>query len=211
MVILALALPQAQAHPAATLSDGMQQTAIPIATPGRLALHDQMRRLWEDHITWTRVAIVTFAADTKGFPTTAGRLLQNQQDIGDAIKPFYGDAAGNELAALLHDHITIAIEILQAAKAGDAGAFADAKKRWYANANEIADFLAAANPRFWPDSLMRADLKTQLDQTLAEAADELGGSYAASIADYEAVHSHILDMADMLSNGIISQFPQKVR
>ncbi len=211
LVALALASPQANAQPPATMVDAMHQTAIPTTTQARLALHDQMRRLWEDHITWTRLAIVTFAADTKGFPTTAGRLLQNQQDIGEAIKPFYGDAAGNQLAALLHDHITIAVEILQAAKAGDAGAFADAKERWYANANDIADFLAAANPRFWPDSLMRADMQTHLDQTLAEAADELNGNYAASVTDYEAVHSHILEMADMLSNGIIAQFPQKVR
>ena len=211
LVALAVALPQANAQSPAAMVDGMHQTATPVATASRLALHGQMRRLWEDHITWTRLAIVPFAADTKGFPTTAGRLLQNQQDIGNAIKPFYGDAAGNQLAALLHDHITIAVEILQAAKAGNAAAFADAKERWYANANDIADFLAAANPRFWPDSLMRADMKTHLDQTLAEAANELSGNYAASVTDYEAVHSHILEMADMLSNGIIAQFPQKVR
>jgi hypothetical protein len=92
---------------------------------------------------------------------------------------------------LLHDHITIAVEILQAAKAGDTGAFNDASDRWYANADDIADFLSAANPRFWPNATMRADMKTHLDQTLAEAADELAGNYAASVADYEPVHLHI--------------------
>ena len=85
-------------------------------------------------------------------------MLQNQVDIGDAIKPFYGDAAGAQLTAPLHDHITIAVEILQAAKDGDTIAFEDAKDRWYANADEIADFLSAANPRFWPNDMMRADM-----------------------------------------------------
>jgi hypothetical protein len=175
------------------------------------AFHDQMRKLWEDHVTWTRLAIVTFADGSNGFGATATRLLQNQTDIGDAIKPFFGDAAGNQLSALLHDHITIAVEILQAAKSGNTAAFADAKTRWYANANDIADFLAAANPRFWPDDVMRAAMKEHLDQTLTEAADELSGNYTASVNDYEAVHLHILAMADLLSSGIIQQFPEQFR
>jgi hypothetical protein len=175
----------------------------------QVAFHDQMRKLWEDHVTWTRLAIVTFADGSAGFDATAARLLQNQADIGDAIKPFFGDAAAAKLTALLHDHITIAVEILQAAKAGDTDAFNDANARWYANANDIADFLAAANPRFWPQSVMREAMKTHLDQTLTEAADELGGKYGASVSDYEAVHLHILAMADLLSTGIIRLFPGK--
>src|SRR5690348_2664456 len=119
-------------------------------TAAQVALHDQMRKLWEDHVTWTRLAIVTFADGSGGFGATAARLLQNQVDIGDAIKPFYGDAAGDRLTSLLHDHITIAVELLQDAQAGNPTAFADAEARWYVNANDIADFLAAANPKFWP-------------------------------------------------------------
>ena len=180
-------------------------------TEKELALRNDMRRLWEDHVTWTRLAIVTFADGSPGFNATAARLLQNQTDIGDAIKPFYGDAAGNQLTALLHDHITIAVELLQAATSGDAGAFEAAKARWQANANEIADFLSAANPRFWPRDEMRADMRTHLDQTLTEAGHELSGDYAASVSDYEAVHAHILAMADMLSAGIMHQFPARFR
>src|SRR5262245_541052 len=182
----------------------------PFSTPpnaAQVAFHDAMRKLWEDHVTWTRLAIVTFADESAGFQATAARLLQNQVDIGDAVKPFYGDDAGAQLTTLLHEHITIAVEILQAAKAGDTDAFNDASDRWYENANRIADFLSAANPRFWPNAAMRADMKTHLDQTLTEAADELAGDYAASVADYEQVHLHILAMADTLSRGLIGQFP----
>ena len=176
-------------------------------TPKELALRNGMRALWEDHVTWTRLAIVTFADGSAGFDATAARLLKNQRDIGDAIAPFYGTAAGNRLAALLHDHITIAVEVLKAAKAGDTAANA----RWYANANDIGDLLAAANPRSWPKALLCADMKTHLDQTLTVAAHELGGQYAASVTDYEPVHAHILMMADLLSRGIIAQFPSHFR
>ncbi|HYJ69971.1 MAG TPA: hypothetical protein VEX15_20140 [Nocardioidaceae bacterium] len=179
--------------------------------PAKLAFHDDMRKLWEDHITWTRLAIVTFFDGSAGFDATAARLLQNQADIGDAIKPFYGEAAGDQLTALLHDHITIAVELLQAAKAGDPDQIEDASNRWYANADDIADFLAAADPKHWPQDTMRAAMKTHLDQTLAEALHELGGDYAASVADYEEIHHHILEMADLLSNGIIQAFPRHFR
>ncbi len=149
---VALTLGLAGSVPAVAVVDDGVDHDHPLSTPGnaaQVAFHDAMRKLWEDHVTWTRLAIVTFAADYGGFNATAARLLQNQVDIGDAIKPFYGDAAGAQLTALLHDHITIAVEILQAAKAGDTAAFDEAKDRWYENAKDIADFLSAANPEFW--------------------------------------------------------------
>lgn len=220
-------LPRADAQPAdvAQHDHGAMTTAMTagttsgtiadvtaVKTASRLALHDAMRKLWEDHVTWTRLAIVTFAAEGQpGFGPTAARLLQNQVDIGDAIKPFYGAAAGDALTALLHDHITIAVELLQAVKDHDEAAQADAAARWYDNADAIADFLAAANPKFWPQDVMRADMRTHLDQTLSEAGHELTGDYSASVADYEAVHDHILAMADMLSDGIIGAFPRLFR
>ena len=197
----------------AVVDDGVDHDH-PVPTPrnaAQVAFHDAMRKLWEDHVTWTRLAIVTFAAGYAGFDATAARLMANQEDIGDAIKPFYGDAAGAQLTVLLSDHIAIAVEILQAAKAGDTDAFGKAKDRWYANANDIADFLSAANPQFWPKKMMRADMKTHLDQTLAEAAHELAGEYEESVVDYEAAHLHILAMADILSSGIIGQFPKRFR
>src|SRR5215471_16548102 len=175
-VFIATRPAEASSSPVVADASHHEHGALPAPkSPEQVAFHDQMRKLWEDHVTWTRLAIVTFADGSAGFGATAQRLLANQTDIGDAVKPFYGDAAGSQLTALLHDHITIAVELLQAAKAGDTAAFDDAKTRWYANADDIADFLAAANPRFWPQATMRAEMKTHLDQTLAEAADELAG------------------------------------
>jgi hypothetical protein len=207
-----LASGSASAHPeisSASAHLGHAALATPLTARG--AFHDQMRKLWEDHITWTRLAIVTFADGSDGFAATADRLLQNQRDIGDAVAAFYGAAAGDRLTALLREHITVAVEVLRAAKAGDTPAFDDALARWYTNADAIADFLASANPKAWPDAVMRADMRTHLDQTLAEAAHELHGQYAASVTDYEAVHAHILMMADQLSAGIVAQFPARFR
>jgi hypothetical protein len=197
-----------EGHPART--HGAAATS-PALNARQAAFHDAMRKLWEDHITWTRLAIVSFAAGLPDLQATEARLLANQVDIGNAIKPYYGRTAGNRLTALLKDHILGAVALLQAAKAGDQAQIANASAAWYANANQIADFLNRANPRHWSRKAMRSMMKTHLDQTLAEAQHRLQGNFAADIRDYEAVHRHILEMADMLSDGIIRQFPRRFR
>jgi hypothetical protein len=174
-------------------------------------LHDDMRKLWEDHITWTRLAIVSFAGGLPDLPATENRLLQNQADIAAAIRPYYGAAASAKLRTLLRAHILGAVALLQAAKAGDNAALARAHDAWYANGNDIADFLSGANPRNWPRGEMRTMMKTHLDETLKEAVDRLNGRFDADIRDYDAVHRSILEMADMLSDGIVAQFPGRFR
>jgi hypothetical protein len=181
------------------------------ATAKQAAFHDAMRKLWEDHITWTRLAIVSLAHDLPDLPATQDRLLRNQVDIGNAIKPYYGRAAGNQLTALLTEHITGAVALLQAAKAGDQSLLAQRTAEWQANGREIADFLNRANPRNWSRAEMRRMMKAHLDQTISEAVHRLGGDYAADVRDYEAIHRHILMMADTLSDGIIKQFPRRFR
>ena len=174
-------------------------------------LHDDMRKLWEDHITWTRLAIVSFAGGLPDLPATENRLLQNQADIAAAIRPYYGAAASAKLRTLLRAHILGAVALLQAAKAGDNAALARAHDAWYANGNDIADFLSGANPRNWPRGEMRTMMKTHLDETLKEAVDRLNGRFDADIRDYDAVHRSILEMADMLSDGIVARFPGRIR
>jgi prophage DNA circulation protein len=175
----------------------------------RATFHDAMRQLWEDHITWTRLYIVSAAANLPDADQTAQRLLRNQTDIGDAIKPFYGDAAGERLTALLRGHILTAARLVGAAKAGDTAAVRTASRAWYANADSLAAFLSGANARHWPQARLQAMLHTHLDLTLEEATARLRGDWAADIAAYDDVHRHILRMADVLSDGILRQFPRR--
>ena len=186
--------------------------AVSATTTAKQAkFQDAMRKLWEDHITWTRLAIISFAHDLPDLPATQARLLRNQEDIGNAIKPYYGRAAGNQLTALLKEHIVGAVALLAAAKAGDQALIKQRSDEWYVNGNEIADFLHQANPRNWSQKTMRRMMKGHLDQTLSEAVNRLGGKYGADVRDYDKIHNHILMMADTLSKGIIKQFPGRFR
>jgi hypothetical protein len=182
------------------------------APANKAAFHDAMRKLWEDHVVWTRQYIVSAATESGNLadigPTT-DRLLANQTDIGNALKPFYGDAAGDQVTALLRDHILTAAELIAAAKAGDSAAVETASAAWYQNADDIATAVNGLNPKHWPLDEMKAHMKDHLDLTLAEAVARLQGRYADDIAAYDQIHVQILGMADMLSDGIIAQFPAK--
>ena len=178
-------------------------TAAPMS---RAIFHDAMRQLWEDHITWTRLYIVSAAGNLPDADQAAQRLLKNQTDIGDAIKPFYGDAAGERLTTLLRGHILTAAKLIGAAKAGDTAAVSAASGAWYANADSIAVFLSGANARNWPLATLQSAMRMHLDLTLKEATARLHGEWAADIAAYDDVHRHILQMADVLSDGIVKQF-----
>ena len=173
------------------------------------ALQTAMRKLWEDHITWTRVYIISALADLPDKDAAAQRLLQNQVDIGNAIKPFYGAAAGDKLTTLLKEHITTAVDVIAAAKAGDKTKLDDANRRWFANADQIAEFLSTANPKNWPAGEMKSMMRDHLNLTTKEVVARLQKDWAADVKAYDEVHQQILHMADGLTMGIVKQFPAK--
>jgi hypothetical protein len=193
------------------LSFALVLALLPSASYGmtRDQFQDAMRRLWSDHVAYTRLFIVDAVAGSPDKDAHTQRLLQNQTDIGNAVAGFYGRTAGDKLTALLKDHILIAANIVTAAKAGDTAKVASENKRWHDNATDLAKFLHGANPKNWPEATLQSALFMHLDQTLNEATHQLKGDYAASIKDYDAAMDHMLMVADILTKGIEAQFPSK--
>jgi hypothetical protein len=172
--------------------------------PVRLAL----RKLWSDHVIWTREYIVAAVAGTPDSGAAAGRLLKNQEDIGAAIVGYYGQAAGDKLTALLKEHILIAVDLVAAAKADDKPAFAKHDARWTANVAEIAHFLAGGNPN-WPEKDLVDLLGLHLKLTKDEAVARLTGDWAADIKAFDDIFTEIMVVADALHDGLVAQFPDR--
>jgi hypothetical protein len=177
-------------------------------SPASQQLHDAMRKLWSDHVVWTRLYIVAAAAGDQSTQTAANRLLRNQEDIGNAIATYYGAAAGSRLTDLLKQHILIAVDLVAAAKAGDNAKVADADRRWHANADDLATFLSGANPN-WPKATVLAMLNQHLALTTQEATARLQGRWTDDAAAFDTIFNQILGMADALSDGIVKQFPNR--
>ncbi len=172
-------------------------------------LRQDMRRLWEEHVTWTRLAVISLTTSSPDTSATVARLLKNQTDIGNAIKPYYGAAAGKQLTALLREHILIAADLIAAALKSDTAAVSDQQTRWTANADKIATLLNRANPHFWKFGPTRAMLHAHLRLTTDEVVARLQQNWAADVTAYDEIHRQALHMADMLSAGIIGQFPNR--
>jgi hypothetical protein len=212
-----VALAVAGGHDAAAHGNGDQHATTHATSADNAArisrsefvLRQEMRQLWEDHITWTRLAIISLTTDSPDTEATVGRLLQNQTDIGDAVKPFYGQAAGNELTRQLRLHILIAADVIAAARAGDQAGLADAQARWQSNADDIAGVLNSVNPKHWGLATMKAEMHKHLDLTTQEAVARLQGNWSADVAAYDQIHEHILNMSDLLSSGLVKQFPNR--
>jgi hypothetical protein len=182
----------------------------PIVINNAERLRMNMRKLWEDHVTWTRNVILCIADELPGSEQAVKRLLQNQDEIGNAIKPFYGEEAGKKLTDLLYTHIKVAAEVVKAAKAGDTKTLETVNKTWFANADDISGFLSLANPN-WKLADMKMMMDEHLKLTTDEAVQRIKKDYDSDVIAYDKVHDEILKMSDMLTDGIIKQFPDKFR
>jgi hypothetical protein len=180
-------------------------------TAGELELRSSMRVVWEDHVTWTRLAVISLVGGTPDTEATVARLLRNQRDIGNALAPYYGKAAGAALTAELRKHILIAADLIAAAKAGDQARVATEQARWQRNADDIAALVSRLNPRHWKRGALASMLREHLRLTTAEVVARLQGDWAADVVAYDRIHRHALMMADALSGGLVAQFPKRFR
>ena len=205
-----LVLAGALAVPAGATAFAAHTTTPPASTPStsERGLRETMRKLWTDHVIWTREYVVAAVAGTPDAAAAATRLLRNQEDIGNAVVPFYGRQAGDRLTALLKEHITIAVDLIAAAKSSNQPGFDAANRKWNQNASEIASFLAKANPN-WPAAALTEAMNMHLETTRREVVARLQKNYEEDVRAFDAVFEHILHMADVLSDGIVKQFPEK--
>ncbi|MFJ7850393.1 glycosyltransferase [Peribacillus sp. NPDC097224] len=171
-------------------------------------LQSALRKLWIDHIIWTKSYIVSAISDLDDQEQVLARLLQNQDDIGNAIKPYYGEEASNKLAQLLREHILIAGKVVEAAKSGNQNNFKKYNTEWYKNADDIALFLSKANPN-WSNEELKELLYMHLQLLTDQVSARLKKDTDAEIVAFDKGEDHIIILADVLTKGIIKQFPKK--
>lgn len=189
-----------------TQNQGNRNTAPAGITANQMNLISDLRKLWMEHVFWTRLAIISMVNNLPDQTPVTNRLLRNATDMAAALRPIYGDAVATKFGSLISEHLTIAAQLVNAAKQGDTEAAQRAEKAWYANADQIAAYLSSINPY-----ISKEDFKNMfynhLALTKAEAAAEIKKDYVNSIALFDQIEKQALTMADTMSGGIIRQFP----
>lgn len=168
-------------------------------------LMNTLRQLWEQHVMQTRSFIISTASNLGDLDLVTKRLLRNPMDFANALYPYYGDKIAGEFEELLRQHLLIAANLVNAAKAGDSRGADEARRKWYQNADQIAAFLARINP-YWSGREWKALLYDHLAMTEREATERLKGQFGADIMQYGQIEDQALKMADVMSMGLIKQF-----
>lgn len=184
--------------------------AAPYISANELGLRNTLRELWEEHVAWTRLTILSAASDSPDLNATIARLLRNASDMAAALRPIYGETDAVKFGRLIHDHLSIALQLVEAAKQGNTQAALEAEKQWYANADQIAGFLNSINP-YIDRAAFQNMLYTHLALTKEEAVERLNHAYEKDIAAYDQIEAEALRMADLMSDGIVKQFPRSFR
>lgn len=173
-------------------------------------LTDYMHILWEQHVYWTRMVIISISNDLPDEEATTNRLLRNAKDFEKAFSFFYNEKIAHDIGNLLTDHLLIAGELVKAAKAGNDKAVVTAEQRWYRNADEIVNYLVCINP-YWVEQGMKDMWYQHLSLTKSEALAILTKKYRKSISIFGQIEQGALLMADNFANGLIKQFPERFR
>ncbi|TBL81396.1 acetylglutamate kinase [Paenibacillus thalictri] len=173
-------------------------------------LNNLMRSLWEQHVAWTRMTIISLVFKLPDVDAVTARLLQNAPDMGHSLRPFYGADAAQAYNELIKEHLVIAADLVKAAVEGNKRQVAANEKKWYANADEIAEFLASVNP-YLPKEEFRNMLYEHLALTKQEAVAMIHKDYKTSIQLYDKIEAEALQMADALTEAIVKQFPERFR
>ncbi|MED2254467.1 MULTISPECIES: glycosyltransferase [Brevibacillus] len=207
LLTLALVFSMMQAVVSVQAKEGKAADSVCLS-PKMVQLKTDMQKVWIDHTIWTRSYIVSAISNRPDQQDVLDRLLQNQQDIGNLIKPYYGEAAGNKLADLLREHILIAGKIVAAAKAGNQADVKKLEADWHRNADDISKFLSAANPN-WQFKTLQDMLYAHLQLITEIVLNCLKGDWKADIAATDKNEIHMIHLADILTEGIVKQFPEK--
>ncbi len=174
-------------------------------TTASVDLNRKLRSLWEQHVFWTRLTVNSIVDGLGDVQPTTARLLRNPSDFAQVLAPIYGTAIAGQFEKLLREHLTIAAELVTDLKSGNSTA-ADAQKRWYANADEIATFLAQINP-YWSKVEWQRMMYEHLRLLTEEVGSRIAKDYVRNVELSDSIEPQALGMADMMTSGIVQQFP----
>ncbi|MDP4119544.1 MAG: LysM domain-containing protein [Bacillota bacterium] len=182
--------------------------ASPVGTISsrQMTLSNNLRRVWFEHVLWTRLLIISIVDNLLDTDAVTNRLLQNPNDIAKIFMPYYGADDAKIISNLLTQHLAIGKQLITALKNKDMQEAEKLNLQWYKNADDMAVAFHTINPYYDQDEI-RNMLYDHLDLTKEEVINRLSKDYVNDIHSFDKIENQAMDMADEFTNGIIKQFP----
>jgi len=169
-----------------------------ILTAEKPTLKDTVRKLFTDHAAYTKFFIESFLNSSEDVKAIENRLLQNQQDIGNAVKPIIGITNGNQLTALLTQHIILAAEVLNQLKQNNQSKLKTAINNLFNNSEHVAEFLNSLNPQKLPLPAIADEFHQHNQFVIDLALLHSEKKWEEEVSCYDAYYNHMLHFADLI-------------
>lgn len=152
------------------------------------------------------MAIISLVFNLPDIEFVLTRLLRNATDMGELLRPYYGDAVADEYSRLVKEHLTTAAELVKAVLAGNTEQAMKLEKDWYRNADDLAVFLNKISPYINLEGI-RKMFYDHLTLTKMEVICMIDRNFELDIEVFDQIELEALAMADMISEGIFKMFP----
>ena len=181
-----------------------------VAEAGRAA--QRHAQLWEDHITWTRLAIISLTTGSPDTEATVGAAAaepdRHRQRRQAVLRQGRRQRADRGAAPAHPDRRRRRSPPPRPATRPSSPTRRPAGSRTPTTSPRV---LNSVNPRYWKLAALKAEMRKHLTLTTQEAVARLQGNWTADVAAYDRIHHHILHMSDLLSDGLVKQFPKRFR
>lgn len=157
----------------------------------RQEIINKMRKLWFQHVYCTRFFIISTAEELGDLNCAVNKLLENPGDFANAMKPFYCEKKANEFKLLMTEHLKIGGDLVNAAKEMDTAKADELRKKWYANSNDIAEFLSGINS-YWCRQKWQDMMYCHLNMTEREAGFRLKKEYPKDFEMFDMIEKEAL-------------------
>lgn len=173
--------------------------------PEEMDLNNDMRDVWGRHNFWTAMLIMSLLNDLENTDAVERRLMQTPSDITAVFEKFFTQPMTNQLRQLLAEHVQLAGELANAINNQNMDQATQIENQLNQNADQIARALANANSEYDYEELkrmLRMHLKLMRDSMTAEKS----GNHDETVRLIDENQSHLMDMADTLTDGLVQQF-----
>ena len=164
----------------------------------KCTMKEQLRKLFTEHAVYTKFFIESKLTSLPDLDVITNRLLRNQKDIGDFIKPIVGENNGNMATKLLQEHILAAAGAVEAVKDGNTDKINNAINKVFANSKQVAQFLSSLNPEKLPFDAVLKMFNEHNQHVIDMAIAHSQNKFDEEIKHYDSYYTHMLALSDTL-------------